>query len=1068
MNLVASALRRPLTMLVLIIALVLGAGLGVQKMPRDVFPTLGIPTIYVAQPYGGMDPAQMEGYLTYYYEYHFLYLTGIEHVESQSIQGAALLKLQFHPGTDMSQALSETVAYVNRARAFMPPGTVPPFVMRFDAGSVPVGYLVFSSETRTVGEMQDAALNRVRPLFATLPGVSAPPPFGGSARSIVINLNPERLRALRVSPDEVVSAVTAANLISPSGNMPIAGMYPMVPLNSVARNVKDLEAVPIRTGVYPTVFLRDVGTVLDGSDIVTSYALVNGRRTVYIPVTKRADASTLSVVSLVKESLPRFQAVLPADVKVSYQFDQSPYVTRAIGGLTLEGTLGAVLTGLMILLFLRDWRSALIVVINIPLSLFSAVLALWLTRQTVNIMTLGGLALAVGILVDEATVSIENIHVHLTRGKLLGRAVLDATLETTGPRLLAMLCILAMFIPALLMVGAARAMFVPLSLAVGFSMVASYVLSSTLVPILSVWMLRGHEEAAAGEPPVAGLFARFQKLYGEFIRRLVQWRWVVAPAYLLAAAGVILLAGRRIGTEIFPSVEAGQLQLRLRAPAGTQLDRTEKLALAAVDLIRQEVGSPNVALSLGFVGVHSSSYPINFIYLWNSGPEEGVVQVQLKTGAAIDIEALKERLRQKFAEQLPGVSFSFEPSDIISRVMSLGSPTPIEVAVSGPNLAASREFAQKIKLKLQAIPVLRDVQLGQSLDYPTVDVNVDREKAGLMGIKMADVSRTLASATWSSRFVVPNYWADPNSGVSYQLQVQVPQARMDSLEQARNVPVADHEGQAVLLRNVAHVTQGTAVGQYQRYNMQRLVTVTANIAGADLGTVSTQVTAALKELGTPPAGVNVAVRGQIVPLGQMMSGLRTGLLFAVVVIFLLLAANFQSLKLSFVVVCTAPAAIAGVLLALRLTGTTLNLQSFMGAIMAVGVAVANAILLVTFAERARKGRGAPAPEAAAASDAGKPASAAEAAVIGATSRLRPILMTSLAMIAGMVPMALGLGEGGAQTAPLGRAVIGGLLVATLATLLALPAVFAVLQAAAHRRSASLHPDDIEATPARST
>ncbi|HZQ45547.1 MAG TPA: efflux RND transporter permease subunit, partial [Verrucomicrobiae bacterium] len=481
MNLVATALRRPLTIIVLIIGVLLGGTLALKKMARDIFPTLGIPTIYVAQPYGGMDPAQMEGFLTYYYEYHFLYITGIEHVESQSIQGAALLKLQFHPGTDMSQAMSETVAYVNRARAFMPPGTVPPFVMRFDAGSVPVGDLVFSSQTRTVGEMQDMALNRVRPLFATLPGVSAPPPFGGSARSILINLKPDRLRALKMSPDEIVSAMTSANLISPSGNMPIGGKYPMVPLNSVVKNIKDLEGVPIRTGVYPAVFVRDVATVVDGSDIVTSYALVNGRRTVYIPVTKRADASTLSVVNLVKQNLAKFQSVLPSDVRVSYEFDQSPYVTRAIGGLTLEGALGAVLTGLMILVFLRDWRSAFIVVINIPLSLFSAVLALWITGQTINIMTLGGLALAVGILVDEATVCIENIHVHLTRGQPLNRAALDATTETIGPRLLAMLCILAMFTPALFMVGAARAMFIPLSLAVGFSMVASYLLSGSLV-----------------------------------------------------------------------------------------------------------------------------------------------------------------------------------------------------------------------------------------------------------------------------------------------------------------------------------------------------------------------------------------------------------------------------------------------------------------------------------------------------------------------------------------------------------------------------------------------------------
>src|SRR5215510_6706295 len=443
MNLVQSALRRPLTVIVAVITVALGAVFAVRQMPRDIFPTLGIPTIYVAQPYGGMDPAQMEGYLTYYYEYHFLYVAGIEHIESKSIQGAAIIKLQFHPGTDMSQAMAETVAYVNAARAFMPTGTLPPFITRFDAGSVPVGQLVFSSQTRSVGEMQDAALNLVRPLFATLPGVSAPPPFGGSARTIVVNIKPDRLRSYKISPDEVVEAITKANLISPSGNMMMAGKYPMVPLNSIPRDIKDLEAVPISKAQYPTIFVRDVAEVVDASDIVTSYALVNGRRTVYIPVTKRADASTLAVVNLVKQSLPKFQSVLPSDVQVSYEFDQSPYVSRAIGGLTLEGSLGAVLTGLMILLFLRDWRSAFIVLINIPLALMGAVLAVWITKQTVNIMTLGGLALAVGILVDEATVCLENIHVHLTRGKSPARAALDATNETRLPRLLAMLCIVA-------------------------------------------------------------------------------------------------------------------------------------------------------------------------------------------------------------------------------------------------------------------------------------------------------------------------------------------------------------------------------------------------------------------------------------------------------------------------------------------------------------------------------------------------------------------------------------------------------------------------------------------------
>src|SRR2546425_13257105 len=491
MNLVDAALRRPLTVIVLVVGLTLAAVRALCQMPRDIFPTLGIPTIYVAQPYGGMDPAQMEGFLTYYYEYHFLYITGIEHVESKSIQGASIIKLQFQPGTDMSQAMSETVAYVNRARAFMPPGTVPPFIMRFDAGSVPVGNLVFSSETRSVGEMQDAALNLVRPLFATLPGVSAPPPFGGSARSIVINVKPDRLRSYNMAPDEIVAAITAANVISPSGNMPIKRKYPMVPLNSVVKNIKDLESVPIRTGSYPAVFLRDIGEVRDASDIITSYALVNGRRTVYVPVTKRADASTLSVVNLVKQNLPRFQGVVPADVKVSYEFDQSPYVTRAIAVLTLEGALGALLTGLMVLLFLRDWRSALIVVINIPLALMGAVLALWITKQTINIMTLGGLALAIGILVDISGVVVENIHTQLARAKAVPRAGGDSGKEVDCPLLIAMRCLLAVFVPSFFMGGAAKGNFLPLSLAVGFSMVASYLLSSTLVPILSVWILRG-------------------------------------------------------------------------------------------------------------------------------------------------------------------------------------------------------------------------------------------------------------------------------------------------------------------------------------------------------------------------------------------------------------------------------------------------------------------------------------------------------------------------------------------------------------------------------------------------
>ena len=1010
--------------------------MAIQRMARDVFPALGIPTIYVAQPYGGMDPAQMEGFLTYYYEYHFLYITGIEHVESKSIQGASIMKLQFHPGTDMSAAMSETVAYVNRARAFMPPGTPGPFVTRFDAGSVPVGQLVFSTENpaRTVGQMQDAALNMVRPLFATLPGVSAPPPFDGSARTIVVNAKPDRLRALGFSPDDLVQAIAAANVLSPSGNMNLGDQYPIVPVNAVVKNPKDLEAVPIRVTPAGAVYVRDVATVDDQADIITSYALVNGRRTVYMPVTKRADASTLAVVDLVRANLPKFQAAVPDDVKVSLGMDQTPVVLRAIGDLVKEGTIGAALTGLMVLLFLRSVRSALIVVINIPVALLSASFALWVTGQSIHLMTLGGLALAVGILVDEATVAIENIHAHLHRGASVTRAAYDATLETAVPRLLAMLCVLAVFTPALFMTGAARALFAPLAMAVGFAMVASYFLSSTLVPVLCVWLLR--KNAPSEHRPYTP-----NKAYWPY-RAAVASRWLLIPCYLAATVFAVWVFGRGLGVEIFPQADAGQLAVRLRATAGTRLDLTEQMALRALDLIKRDAGADNVAITMGLVGVHASNYPVNLIHQWNAGPEEAWFSVAFKPG--VRVPELREKLRATFAAELPGVRVSFEPADIVSRVMSFGSNTPIEVAVSGASLPDSRAHAEKLLAKLKTLPTLRDVQIAQELDFPTVNVDVNRERAGLLGVREVDVAKSLVPATTSSRFTLPMYWADPKSGISMSVQVQIPQTQTKSLEDLRNVPITAAGGKTVPLRNIAAISQGTTPGTYERYNMARTVSITANIHGAALGTVAEQIRAAIADVGTPPAKTAVALRGQTIPLDELLAGFKSGLIVAIIVIVLLLLANFQSIRLTLVVVSTIPAVLAGVVIALRFTGTTLNIQSAIGAIMAVGVAVANAILLVTFAERARRTGLTP----------------REAALAGVSSRARAILMTSFAMCAGMVPLALGLGESGAQTAPLGRAVLGGLIAATAATLFILPAFFALLTTQ-KLKPTSLDPDDPE-------
>ena len=1039
MWLLRTALRKPISVIVAVVAVALCAVLAVLRMPIDIFPDLNLPVIYVAQPYGGMSPAQMEGYLVYYYEYHFLYITGIESVESKSIQNVGLLKLTFHPGTDMSQAAAQTVGYVDRARAFMPPGTVPPFILRFDAGSVPVGYLVFSSPTRSVAEIQDLALNRVRPLFATLPGVSAPPPFGGNARTIVVNIDPDRLRAYRMSPDEVVQALNTGNTIVPAGNVRTGDLLRITPVDSVVTNIRDLQSLPIRTGAGATVYLRDIGTIEDGSDIITGYAEVNGKRTVYIPVTKRSDASTLAVVNEVRANLSRFQSVVPTDIKIDYEFDQSPIVRRSLLSVVFEGLLGALLTGLMVLVFLRDWRSSLVVVITIPFALVSAVVALWMAKQTINIMTLGGLALAVGILVDESTVVMENIHSHLARGEGKARAVLEAGKEVQLPRLLAMLCVLAVFVPSFFMTGVSRALFVPLSLAVGFAMAASYLLSSTLVPVLATWILHDRHK----EEDSRSLLMRLRERLGATLDKLMPGRRLVVFVYAITTLLMIALVGPYLGREIFPRTTSGQLLLRFRAPTGTRVETTERLSLDVLRAIREAAGPENVAVTLGYVGAPPPAYPINTIYLWTSGQHEAVLRIALHPKSKLKVDAFQEQLRAILPAKFPGCQFSFEAADVVTQIMNFGAPTPVEINVSGPDLKADRAFVEKIHTELAHVHGLRDLQYDEPLDYPSIDVNVDRERAGQLGVTAASIGRSFLAATSSSRFVTPNYWADPRSGVAYQLQVQIPQAEMTSTRDVEQIPVTPGSDSHPLLGDVADVSYGNVVGEYHRLNGQRMVTLTANVSGQDLGRVSKQLDDALKQVGTPPRGIRVEIRGQVAPMKQTLTNLGIGLLVAVLVIFLLLSANFQSMRLGFVVLSTVPAVICGVIFALLITGTTINIQSFMGAIMAIGVAVANAILLVVFAEEYRRGGN----------------NSNVAAIYGAQTRMRAILMTSMAMVAGMIPIASGLGEGGQQTAPLGRAVIGGLLFATAATLLIVPLVFSIVQQRAATVSRSLDPDD---------
>ncbi len=1042
MWLVRAALRRPVAVLVLVVALGLSSILAIMRTRVDIFPNLDLPVIYVAQPYGGMSPQQMEGFISYYYEYHFLYINGIESVEAKSIQGTALLRLTFHPGTNMSEALAQTISYVNRARAFMPPGTVSPFVIRYDAGTLPVGYMVFSSPSRTLAEIQDLALNRVRPVFATLAGVSSPPPFGGNQRTIVINVDPQKLQSYGLSPDKVVQALASGNSIQPAGNADIGTTHTLVTTNSTVVQISDLLNIPLKLGSGAAVYIRDVGSVADSSDVLAGYALLNGKRTIYIPVTKRPDASTLTVVSEVRQSLSRFQSLVPEDIKITYEFDQSQYVRDALSSVLREGIIGALLTGLTLLLFLRDWRSSLIVVITIPFALLTAVVLLKLAGQTINIMTLGGLALSVGVLVDEGTVLLENIHVHLDNGENTARAVHLASREVAIPRLLAMLSVMAVFIPSFFMTGPAQSLFLPLSLAVGFAMGASYLLSSSLVPVLANWMLKSNPEQQNRDRKESS-FDRFRHRFENILERVMRIPALLLTAYAVIALLVLLLITPHIAEEVFPSAASKQFRLRIDAPDGTRVAVTEDLVRRVLATIHNVAGDDNLDLSLGYVGTQASSYPINAVFLWTSGPQQAIINVGLKQGTSLKLAALEEDLRKKLAQQFPEVHFSFDPGDLVNQTLSFGSSSTAEVTVTGPQYADVTSYAERVRQKLATVPALRDLEYEEPQHYPTVDIHVNREVAGQLGTTATDVGSAVVSATASSRFVSPNYWRDPKSGVSYQVQVQVPQPKMTSLGDIGNIPIVSTSGAQPLVNQLADLRSTTVPGELDRQNGQWMLALSANIGNRDLRLANKAIAKALADAGTPPRGVQTAIRGQVSALQQIFGELAIGLITAIGVILLLLTANFQSLRLALVVISTVPAVLAGSILMLVVTGTTVNLESFMGTIMAVGVAVANAILLVSFAEQNRL-KGAPSYEAARAA---------------AAERLRPVLMTSLAMIAGMIPMALAFGQGSEETAPLGRAVIGGLLFATLATLFVLPMIFSIAQRRASTDSRSLDPED---------
>lgn len=1035
-QLIYASLRKPVTIIVAVLAIVFFSVTAIRTMPVDIFPKLGTPTIYVAQTYGGLSAGQLEGYLTSYYEYHFLYITGIKSVESKSIQGVSLLKLTFHEGTDMGQATGEVIAMVNRARAFMPPGTIPPFVTRFDGGGAPVGQLVFSSPSHALSEVQDLALFKVRPMFATLPGVSAPPPFGGNQRTILIKADPDKLRSYGVTPDALVKAIAKGNTITPAGNIRVGDQMLITPQNTVVENIQDLANIPIKTGSGPQVFVHDVATVDNGADITSGYALINGKRSVYIPVTKRADASTWDVVQHVKRALPDMQAAIPSDIRVSYEFDQSGYVINSLKSLATEGGLGAILTGLMVLLFLRDWRGAVIVFLTIPLALLSAVICLRLFGQTINIMTLGGLALAIGILVDEATVTIENIHHHQEKGQPKGRAIKDACKEIAFPKLLILLCVLAVFFPAFFMSGIPKAMFLPLSFAVGFAMIASFLLSQSFVPVLANWIFKDR----SAETDEGKWMMRFKKKHQKWLKKSSHSSRIIIAIYLVITIGGAVLLFSVIGKELFPRVNAGQLQMRIRLANGTRIERTEIQTKKLLDII-DSLSGHKIAISSAFVGTQPSTYPINTIFLWTSGSQEAVLKVNFVKGADINLEDFKEELRKKVARQLPGMLISFEPADLVEQVMSQGTNTPVQIQILGKSLAQDRQFAQRVKEQLSAIPYLRDIEYSAPQSYPAMKIEYDRVRLGQLGLTVDDASKSLIAATSSSRFTAPNFWLDKTAGTAYQVQVQIPEFLMNDPEKVDNVLLSNANGKPVYLRDVASWKMGTIEAEYDRLNQKRFITLTANLHNHSIGEAIGDIDKVIKNLGNLPEGMKIQQHGQAEVFLQTFQELQSGVFVAIVVIFLMLAINFQSFRTSLIVISVIPGILTGSFLLLWLAGKTLNIQSYMGCIMAIGVAVANAILFVTQAEKHRRER------------------AEQPYLEGIRDRIRPIVMTGMAMIAGMVPMSLGLGEGGDQVSPLGIAVIGGLLFGLISSLVILPLIYHTFIGNRAMKPISLDPDD---------
>jgi CzcA family heavy metal efflux pump len=1042
------ALRRPYTFIVMALVIIILTPLVILRTPTDIFPDINIPVISVIWNYNGLPPKEMADRIVTISERGITTtVNDIEHIESQSLNGVGVIKIFFQPSANIQTALSQVTAIVQTSVRSLPPGTTPPLVITYTASSTPIIQLGLSSKTLPEQQLFDLGQNFLKIRLATVQGAASPYPYGGKQRQIQVDLDLPKLQAYGLAPVDIVNAVSAQNLTVPSGSTKIGPVEYNVEMNGTPETIAELNDLPVKTVNGTTLYMRDVAHIRDGFGPQTNIVRQDGTRGALMSIFKIGKASTLQIVDSVKRLVPIAAQSLPPELKITSLFDQSVFVRASVQGVVREALIAAVLTALMILLFLGNWRPTVIIAISIPLSIFVSIILLSALGETMNIMTLGGLALAVGILVDDATVAIENIDRYLAKGTELRQAILDGSQEIAVPALVSTLCICIVFVPMFFLAGVAKFLFVPLAEAVVFAMLASYVLSRTLVPTLAMYIMRGHNHAGTG---AKGFLRRFQQgfergfdnfrhAYRNALATTLHHRRVFAIcfiAFCMASMGLVFF----LGEDFFPSVDAGLIRLHVRARAGLRVEETARLCDQVEQVLRQHIPTNEIKTILDNIGVPYSGLNLSYSTSGVIGTSDAEILIALDPEHHHSTAEYVRRLRQELPRRFPGVEFFFQPADIVTQILNFGLPAPIDVQIIGNDMAGNYEIAQQIANRMRHVPGAADVHVQQMLDLPTLHMEIDRTRVAQVGMNTRDVAQSVLVSLSGSFQTSPNFWLNPKNGVTYQVAVQTPQYRMTSLQDLLNTPVNDPaaKGQQ-LLSNLVQLFPAFRPAVVSHYNVQPVIDVYASTQGRSLGSVAADTADILKQFeGHLPRGSQIVVRGQAETMRSSFWGLGIGLLMAIVLVYLLIVVNFQSWLDPFIIITALPGALAGICWILLLTHTTLNVPSLTGAVMCMGVATANSILLVSFAKD-RLHAGVP---------------ALQAAIEAGYTRIRPVLMTALAMIIGMVPMALGLGEGGEQNAPLGRAVIGGLLFATVATLFFVPSVFAMV----HGRHASRNTD----------